>query len=94
MCDVCINGKKLIKKNGKNDFNKIEYYYNLIRLNKEQKKNFKEKIMNLNEKEFCLIMDFKENFKIGGVPIEISQIFYNKSQVSFLGFCLIYKENN
>ena len=39
-------------------------------------------------------MDFKENFKIGGGPIETSQIFYNKSQVSCLGFCLIYKEDN
>ena len=48
--------------------------------------------MNLNEKECLLIMDFKENFKIGGGPIETSQIFYNKSQVSCLGFCLIYKE--
>ena len=94
MCNICINRKKLTKKNDKKDVNKIEYYNNHLRINKEQKKNFKEKIMNLNEKEFCLIMDFKENFKIGGGPIETSQIFYNKSQVSFLGFCLIYKEDN
>ena len=94
MCDICINGKKLTKKNHKKDVNKIEYYNNHLRLNKEQKKNFKEKIINLNEKECCLIMDFKENFKIGGGPIETSQIFYNKSQVSCLGFCLIYKEDN
>ena len=40
--------------------------------------------MNLNEKECCLIMDFKENFKIGGSPIKTPKIFYNKSQVSFL----------
>ena len=39
-------------------------------------------------------MYFKENFKIGDVPIETSQIFYNKSQVSFLGICLMYKKNN
>ena len=42
--------------------------------------------MNLNKKECSLIMDFKENFKIGGDPIETSKIFYNKSQVSCLGF--------
>ena len=86
--------KKINKENDKKDVNKIEYYYNHLRLNKEQKKNFKEKIMNLNEKECCLIMDFKEYFIIGGGPIEISQIFYNKSQVFCLGFCLIYKEDN
>ena len=39
-------------------------------------------------------MDFKENFKIGGDTIETSQIFYNKSQISCLGFCLIYKQDN
>ena len=26
MCDICINGKKLTKKNDKKDVNKIEYY--------------------------------------------------------------------
>ena len=70
--------QKLIKKYDKKYFSKIEYYNNYLRLNKEQKNNFKEKIMNLNEKECCLIIDFKEKFKIGGDPIETSQIFYNK----------------
>ena len=37
---------------------------------------------------------FKVNFKISYDPIETSKIFYNKSKVSFLGFCLIYKKDN
>ena len=36
MCDICINGKKLTNKNDKKDVNKIEYYNNHLRLNKEQ----------------------------------------------------------
>ena len=55
--------------------------------------NPKKKLMDLNEKEWCLIIDFKENFKIGCGTIKTSQIFYNKSQVSCLGFSLIYKDN-
>ena len=95
MCDICIHGKKLIKKKGnENEFEKIEYYKIHLKLNGEQKKNFKEKLNSLKEKECLLIMDFKENFKIGGGPVESSQIFYNKSQVSCLGLCLIYKKGN
>ena len=91
MCDVCINGKKLEKKKEtKNE--KYGYYKQHLDLNKRQKSNFKNKISALKEKECIVIMDFKENFKIGGGPVESSQTFYNKSQVSCLGFCIIYKE--
>ena len=34
-------------------------------------------------------MDFKQSFKIGGGPVELSQSFYNKSSVSCLGFMMI-----
>ena len=93
MCDICINGKKLEKKNDtKNE--KYIYYQNHRDLNRNQKLKFKEKVNELKERECFVIMDFKENFKIGGGPVESSQIFYNKSQISCLGFCIIYKENN
>jgi len=39
-------------------------------------------------------MDFKENFKIGGGPIETSRNFYEKTQISLLGFAIYYKDNN
>ena len=39
-------------------------------------------------------MGFKQNFKIGGGPIETTRDFYNKKFVGCLGFCVITKENN
>ena len=39
-------------------------------------------------------MNFKENFKIGGGPNETSRNFYEKTQISLLGFAIFYKDNN
>ena len=44
----------------------------------------------LKYKEGILIIDFKENLKLGGCPREFSQDFYNKKPCSVLGMCLIY----
>ncbi|PVU93530.1 hypothetical protein BB559_003237 [Furculomyces boomerangus] len=42
----------------------------------------------------CIIIsDFKENFKIGGGPVESNDVFYNRTQISDLCFCLITKSN-
>ena len=39
-------------------------------------------------------MDFKENFRIGGGPIETGQMFFQKTQVSVLGFAIYYKDED
>ena len=39
-------------------------------------------------------MDFKQNFKIGKGPVEISYDFYYHDQVSLLRFTMVYKLNN
>ena len=39
-------------------------------------------------------MDFKENIKIGGGPIEITYDYYHKQYISVLGTCIIYKDEN
>ena len=90
MCDICIHGKKLIKnqKNEKgNECERIQYYKNHLELNKEQNKNFKINLNHLNENECCIIMDFKENFKIRGGAIKSSQTLIN-SKYRVLGFVL------
>jgi hypothetical protein len=38
-----------------------------------------------------LILDFKENLRLGGGPLETNQMFYRMEQCSVLGFCLIHK---
>ena len=80
------------KKNTSNE--KYEYFKHHRELNKNQKLRFKEKLNKLKENECYVIVDFKENFKIGEGSIEGSQLFYNISQVSCLVLCLIYKEKN
>ena len=38
-----------------------------------------------------MILDFKENLRLGGGPRETNQMFYQMEQCSVLGFCLIHK---
>ena len=49
---------------------------------------------NLKYQERILIIDFKENLKIGGGPREIPKEFYNKQPYSILGMYLIYCDKN
>ena len=39
-------------------------------------------------------MDYKENIKVGGGPIETNQCFYEKAPISVLGCALIFNKNN
>lgn len=59
-----------------------------------QRKQFENDFQNLDEYEFVLIMDFKENFRLGEGPNETKKEFFNKSQISVLGFALAYKKND
>ena len=74
-------------------FNKL----NLIEKHKSvvdhQNKNFTNNIKSLTQDDCIIISDFKENLKIGGGPEETKQMFFNKEQVSVLGFALIYWED-
>ena len=59
-----------------------------------QRACFHAEIFNLKSQHGILLMDFKENLKLGGFPNELNQDFYNKKNCSVLGMCLIYKDNN
>lgn len=92
MCDICENGKKLEKRLGENsEDRRIKFFKDHKELNQDQKTYYRQKIQNLEDDECIVVMDFKQNFKIGGGPVEMSQSFYNKSSISCLGFCVIYK---
>jgi hypothetical protein len=39
-----------------------------------------------------IVMDFKENFRIGGGPVETTASFYQKQQVSLLSFAVQYRD--
>ena len=70
---------------------RIKFFKDHKELNQDQKTYYRQKIQNLEQDECIVVMDFKQNFKIGGGPVEMSQSFYNKSSISCLGFCVIYK---
>lgn len=45
-----------------------------------------------NPDELVITCDFKENLVVGGVgPVEVGKDFFDRTQVSCLGFCLNYK---
>ncbi|PVV02111.1 hypothetical protein BB560_003445, partial [Smittium megazygosporum] len=60
----------------------------------EKRRNFKDQIAGLSVKSIIIIADFKENFKIGGGPIETTRDFYQKSQISDLCFCVLSKSGD
>ena len=72
-----------------NKLNLIEKHKSVV---VHQKKNFTNNIKSLTQDDCIIISDFKENLKIGEGPEETKQIFFNKEQVSVLGFALIYWE--
>jgi hypothetical protein len=43
----------------------------------------------LKQGEVIIVMDFKENFRLGSGPVEVGQDFYQKTQVSCLG-CAVH----
>ena len=63
-----------------------------LKINRE---NFlKKSIENTTNTSCVIILDFKQNFKIGDGLIETNQQFYDKKQISVLGFAIYYKDNN
>lgn len=94
MCDICISGKKALKRNRDEDEEMIAFYNSHKKIKEDQKSLYDKKVSSLENGECIIIVDFKENFKIGGSRIETSQSFYNKIQVTCLGFCMVYKDED
>ena len=98
MCSICINGKKAEKKllttNSQQLVDDVELYHQHVFFKDEQRKYFKKSIENTTNTSCVIILDFKQNFKIGGGPIETNQQFYDKKQILVLGFAIYYKDNN
>ena len=58
-----------------------------------KREQFNKEKQELSESFFMIIMDFKQNFKIGGGPEETNKEYYRKKDVTLLGF-IIYEKNN
>jgi hypothetical protein len=110
LCPICENGKKteqcwqmLQKKIDIDKFvpiniNKLKEELQFIKVHKKmveiQRALFHAEIFNLKSEHGILLIDFKENLKLGGSPNELNQDFYNKVNCSVLDTCLIYKNEN
>ena len=88
------NSQKASKKEklNTNEINYFKYYENHRKFVQIQKENFKNQIKNIPDDQCILIINFKQNFKIGGGPIETQKDFYTKTFLSYFGICIIYKE--
>ena len=107
MCGYCEDLKKVIKRkreleNIENPTNlDNEQYIELQKYefaiqshknnNNKQRKAFFESIEKLENNEAILLMDFKENIKLGGSQREVNRIYYSKSQRTIL--CIIVITN-
>lgn len=103
-CNICNPLKKLQKK--EDDYRKdglvvpeklkseIKVIKNHKKFQEHQKNQYDKDVNDLKQDDAIIVLDFKENIKVGGGPIETSQCFYDKTPVSVLGFALITKKDN
>lgn len=64
----------------------LQQYHQHLFFKNEQQQLYKQSIDQITTSSCIVTADFKENFRIGGGPIETSQQFFEKEQVSVLGF--------
>lgn len=103
MCNICTLKKTLEKKKEEYKKNKKDlpesFEKNIKIINTHQKfymhqnEEYKKDIKEIKEDSCVIIIDYKENIKIGGGPIETNNCFYEKKPISVLGFALVFKEN-
>ncbi|PVV01162.1 hypothetical protein BB560_004430 [Smittium megazygosporum] len=106
ICSICIAGNKakldLEQAKNSNSFDVfrtvrlqklVDDFEAHQELEKMQKDAFKDQKQQLDKESCIVIADFKENFRIGGGPVESGNNFYQKVHISDLHFCIIYKEN-
>ena len=94
MCELCWNEKKIEKKQVKS-----EQENNLLLLYKNHKENafmqrmaMKYDIENLKTNQAVIILDFKQNIKLGGSPEEKSREFYQKTNINYLSIFVKTKQ--
>ena len=68
----------------------VGYFKHHLYVKNQQKLLYEKSIKEITSTSCVIVMDFKENVKIGGGPVETSNNFYEKTQVSVLGFSVSY----
>ena len=60
----------------------------------KQRNLFKDSVDYATNTSCVIVLDFKQNLKIGGGPVEVNQQFYSKKHISILGFAIYYKDEH
>lgn len=103
-CNICDSLESLQKKESdcrrdgvivpqkiKDDISAIQ---NHKKFKDHQKEQYEKDLAELKDNDAIIIVDFKENFKVGGGPTEANRLYYCKTPVSVLGFALVTKNLN
>jgi hypothetical protein len=98
MCPICVNGKKIKKRLESNTNQRlqreVELYQQHVFFKDQQRNLFKDSVDYTTNTSCVIVLDFKQNLKIGGGPVEVNQQFYSKKQISILGFAIHYKDEH
>ena len=88
LCELCLMVKKVLNKREKNEEQKnlILIYENHKENALSQRNSMKLNIENLTTDQGIMIMDFKQNIKLGGSPEEISRDYYHTTSINYLSF--------
>ena len=86
MCELCWNAKKIEKKQVKSqqENNLLLLYYNHKENALMQRMTMKYDIENLKTNQAVIILDFKQNIKLGSSPEEKSRKFYQTTSINYL----------
>ena len=85
------------KKMSKDDKKRMEILSKEIKIFDEhnakqeaQRATFNKNKEKVKQGELVVVVDYKENLRLGGGPVEVSQTYYHKSQRTVLGFVIYY----
>ncbi|PWA00838.1 hypothetical protein BB558_003093 [Smittium angustum] len=103
MCNVCVAGDKAKKARASVQSLSLEMISQLDEAIREysehkllcaqQKTHYNSILDGISDESCIIITDFKEYFKIGGGPVEENRVYYNKTSISDLCFCLITRSD-
>lgn len=88
LCELCLKAKKLESKiiQTNDEKNLILLYKNHLYNAKNQRNSLKLNLQNLKSDKAILIMDFKQNIKLGNSPQQVSYDYFHPTSINYLSF--------
>ena len=95
LCELCLATKRVSFKeeNTKEEKQLLILYENHLENSIAQRRAFKEDILKLIDEKAMIVVDFKQNIRLGGSPEEVSAIFYTPTMINYISFFIKTKNN-